>query len=535
MNRRQYVSLFATASIGALAGCPGSPEQSPSGQSPSGTTTQPATSTPSAEERTYETVVDLREEGADPTGEEAIDSLLSKHQGDDTKLVLPKGRYRVKRQVFADLDTFALVGDGATLVPTHRGPGSLFLFRRVSNVNVEGLQIDQTANGILGSFRVRCVGGENLIRNVTLDGHVDRPERIHGFTLFCEGSDTSLTLEDIDMTDGARNGTGVYVFPQDDFSDPSREPGELLFRNCRMSNWGGEGIYGSPHAGPISIVGGTYKNNAIQQVRVGGGNDNPALVKDVEIVVDDPPGYAAGNMRGIWLEEGDDCLVDSCTVRIRNMGGGGSDGGIVVGPQFGQAEIRNTTIQTDVKAPAINIARPATEFVPSSMPSLDQLPETWTVSCSNVQIHGASERGAAIHLYGREGCLFENVSMDQSSGSRHGLLTSEALSTDILGGNWVAAGYPMLFGPTESSSESKELVCFEDLSSVRSTEFDGSSLETTQPSDESAKTCIPMSSAPVRETSSRIPYIAITGTDEDTLYGHSVLANWDGSEVTQQD
>jgi hypothetical protein len=168
------------------------------------------------------------------------------------------------------------------------------------------------------------------------------------------------------------------------------------------------------------------------------------------------------------------------------------------------------------------------------MPSLDQLPETWTVSCSNVQIHGASDRGSAIHLYGREGCLFENISVEQSNGTRHGLLTSEALSTDIRGGNWVTAGYPMLFGPTESSSESSELVCFQDLSSVRSTELDGVSLDATQLSDESKKMCIPISAVPVRETSSRIPYIAITGTDETTLYGHSVLANWDGSEIDRK-
>ncbi len=527
MNRRQYLSLLSAAGIGALAGCQGSNGQSSK-------TTQPETSTPTAEERTYETVVDLRKKGADPTGGNSINSLLSKYEDDNTKIVLPEGQYRVERHVFADLDTFALVGDGATLVPAHHGPGPSFLFRRVSNLNIEGLQIDQTDSGSLGSFRVRCVGGKNLIRDITLDGHIDRPERIHGFTLFCEGQDTSLTLEGIDMTDGARNGTGVYVFPQDDFSDPSRKPGELLFQNCRVYGWGGEGIYGSPHGGPISIIGGKYKNNAIQQVRVGGGNDNRAVIKDVEIVVDDPPGYAAKNMRGIWLEEGNGCLVDSCTVRIRDVGGGGSDGGIVIGPQFGQAEITSTTVQTDVKAPAINIAGPATEFDSSSMPSLDKLPESWTVTCSNVQIHGDSNRGSAIHLYGRKDCLFENVSVKQSSGARHGLLTNEALTTQIQGGAWVTAGYPMLFGPIESSSESAEIACLEKLSEVKSTQFDGPSLDTTQLSEESAKMCIAASAIPVRETSWNIPYLAITSVADKTLRGNPVLANWDGSRIARQ-
>lgn len=535
MNRRQYLSFLTVAGAGALAGCPSSSDDpNTTRDSPTETETEPAvTATPAEGEPQHKTVVNLRKAGADPTGNESIDHLLARHEGDDTKLVLPEGRYKIDRHVFADLDTFALVGDNATLVPSHHGPGFLFSFRRVSNLVVSGLELDQTGDGALGSLSFRCVGGTNIVRDIAFSGHIDRPERVHGLTVFCEGPETSLTFENIDMSDGARNGTGVYVFPQDDFSDPSREPGELRFRDCQVHGWGGEGIYGSPHAGPISIIGGSYRNNAIQQVRVGGGNDHRALVKDVTIVVEDPPSYATGNMRGIWLEEGTDCLVDSCTVSIRDVGGGGSDGGIVVGSQFGQARITDTTVRTDVDVPGIYVTRPATEFTQSSMPSLDQLPQSWTVSCTDVTIEGTSERGAAVHLYGRENCRFENVRVEQSNGLRHGLLTSDAVVTTIDGGNWVTNGYPMMFGPAEEYSGSTELACFTGRPGMRSREFGGQAIDIQQPSDD-GKLWIPASEVPSREADSRIPYLGITGTNSGVPRGQSILATWNGGNIVRR-
>ena len=534
MNRRQYLSLLTVAGAGALAGCPSSSDDPSDTQDSPAETTRPGTATPTETESEYQTTIDLREAGADPTGEESIDDLLARHEGDDTKLFLPEGRYRVDRHVFADLDTFALVGDGATLVPSHRGPGFLLSFRRVSNLSVSGIEIDQTADGALGTLSFRCVGGTNVVRNVAFSGHVGRPERVHGFTVFCEGPDTSLTFENVEMTDGARNGTAVYVFPQDDFSDPSRAPGDLTFRNCRIHGWGGEGVYASPHAGPVSIVGGRYENNAIQQLRVGGGNDNRAVVRDATVVVDDPPGYATGNMRGIWLEEGNGCLVDSCTVSIRGLGSGGSDGGIVVGPQFGEATIRNTTIRTDVKTPALNISRPTTTFSPGSMPSLDRLPDAWTVACSDLTIEGASERGAAVHLAGRAGCRFENVSVEQSNGTRHGLLTNDAVATTVRGGTWTTNGYPVMLGPPSDGADDTDLAVFENDPGLQSNEFGGSPLELARRSEDGRTLRFPVSAVPSREPNSHIPFLGITGTESGTPRGHSLLATWDGSDIVRR-
>ena len=57
------------------------------------------------------------------------------------------------------------------------------------------------------------------------------------------------------------------------------------------------------------------RSEVADYVVLGGGNaGTEALIRDVSVVVDDPPEYITstrnGNMRGIWLEEGDGVTVE---------------------------------------------------------------------------------------------------------------------------------------------------------------------------------------------------------------------------------
>lgn len=501
----------------------------------------PKTETPS-ETRTaeppdseYETVVDLQEEGADPTGEKRIDPLLKEYAGPDTKLKLPEGRYLVEGPVFRDLEHFALVGENATLVPEETGANIFLSFKEASDLHIEGFTVDQTSSDRCGWMDIRCVGGENVIRDITLDGFIDLEERTNGFTLLCEGAKTDLTLQNIDLSDGARFGAGMYIFPQRSFFDPTRQPGSITIRDCHMVGWGKEGLYGSPHGGPLSIIGGRYKNNAIVQVRVGGGNaDNETTVRNTTVVVDEPPDHIAtsrnGNFRGIWCEEGDLATIEGCTVDIKDTGKGYSQGGIIVSNQFGRATVRDTTIRTDEDVPALRIKTPATEFTEDSMPSLDQLPESWEVKCSSVQIEGNSGTGAAINLRDRDNCLFENLSINQTNGTRNGLLSVGSMSTQIKGGTWVTAGYPIMVGPTGKSSSQSHVLCLQGQQEIKSMQFDGNNLNLTQSSETAGQTCIPPSVLPDSD-SEQISYIGLTEVNSRGPFGHPVQASWDGSNL----
>lgn len=537
MQRRDYLKLLTAGGAGLVAGCPGQESEldatrtpdntTPPGEPPDTQTPDEATPSPASD---YGTVVDVREAGADPTGASRIDDVLEETYGSDTLLVFPEGRYRVGQQVFEDVEHFGIVGENATLVPADPGPSFLLSFRRVADLHVSGLTVDQSADGVCGSLRFRCVGGSNLVRDVRLTGFVDRPERIQGVIVFCEGRETSLTFERLGLTDGARNGTGVFVFPQRAFTDTNRAPGRLVFRDCQMYDWRAEGLYASPHGGPLAVIGGHFENNAIDQVRIGSGNaDTAALVKDVTAVVDGPPASLArgerGNFRGIWLEEGSNATIDGCTVEIRDLSGGHSQGGIVVSEQFGRAEIRNTDIRTDSNVPALLIDRRAPRFDASSMPSLDHLPTDWVVTCQNLRIYGSSDAGAAIRLGPRSNCVFDGVEIDQRRGERHGLSGTGATDTKVYGGHFTTSGYPVLVGSAAGPVAGTRLLCFGGSVSLRSTRLNGTPLDEERDAGGDS-VCVPSTLLPADAAKDFHPYLGLTRAENQQLFGQQLSAKW---------
>lgn len=54
-------------------------------------------STASADSSQYDTVVDIVDAGADPSGDEPIDDVLAKYNKDDTRIEFPTGRYKLDK------------------------------------------------------------------------------------------------------------------------------------------------------------------------------------------------------------------------------------------------------------------------------------------------------------------------------------------------------------------------------------------------------------------------------------------------------
>jgi len=423
------------------------PDETDTTPEPTPEPTETATPDPHADR--FDTILDVTEAGIDPTGSEAIEGRLADLVDDDTLLRFPEGTYPLHSIEIEGVSNFGMVGDGAVLKPLTYGREMFLSFRQVSDLLVEGFRVDNSETNVAAWCDLKVTGGTNVLRDYVVEDFVDVNERTNGFTVMVEGKDTSLEIADVDISKGGVNGAATFVFPRREFFDPSREAGSLTFRNCVMNGWGKEGLYASPHEGPLRVIGGEYANNAIAQVRVGGGNaPEQAVVRDVTVRVDEVPDYMPEYnqlLRGIWLKEGDGALVENCDVTLANVGVGQTPGAIYVNDQFGRATIRDCTVTTEnVSKPAFLIQEPVDEYEPDWMPSLDHLPPKWDVTIENVTIDGDSPNTEAIHVEGRSGVTFRDVTMEKTGQAADGILFDDVADCRLEGGSMTTERFPVV-------------------------------------------------------------------------------------------
>ena len=452
MERRNYLRAAAAAGVIALAGCPSRQPDEP--EEPTPTPREEPTPSP-REERPpedeladrFDHEVDLVDEGADPTGEERINAILEEALADDTLVRLPEGEYLIGRVSVEDLSNVGVIGDEATLVLDEPGRGVFLSMQRSQDVLIDGLVVDSTAENTAAWLDLRVVGGENVLRDYRVEGFGDVGARTNGLTVLVEGSDTELLVDRARLPDGAENGAATFAFSRSSFDDPDREGGTLTFRDCVMRGWGKEGLYASAHPGPLNVIGGEYANNAIVQVRGGGGDaPNGVLISGVTAIVDEVPSYTPPynrTYRGIWLKEGDIGTVRNCTVEIGDIDGG-VDGGIVVHRHFGRATIEDCTIRNAANAPGLSLRTPVDSFQPDSMPSMSDLPADWWVRVRNVTVEGSAPGTEAVYLSGRDGCLFENLAVDHTGDDGDGMVIQRADRCVLSGGRLIADRHPLV-------------------------------------------------------------------------------------------
>jgi hypothetical protein len=447
-KRRRFLEALAVGTVGA-AGCLSGDQATTPTDRPEEVDDASVPPTPASRlEKRFDTAVNLLDiDGVDGTARTRIDEVLQSRAIDDTLFFFPPGQYRIGSVTFKGISNLGLVGHDATFVLDEPGRNIFLAFRQVEDVLLDGFVADNTADNTAAWIDFKCRGGTNVVRNYAVADFGDVEARTNGFTLMVEGADTSLLLEDVDLSEGAINGAATFVFRREDFFDPSRKPGSVTFRNCVMKNWGAEGLYASSHSGPIRVLGGEYANNAIVQVRIGSGHaPTRAVVRDVDVRVDRVQPYIPTKrdlLRGIWLKEGDEALVENCHVEIRGVKPGQTPGGIVVNKQFGRATIRNCDVTTDVAKPGIVIEDPVTEYDPQWMPSLDHLPPRWDVTLQNVTVDGDCPNADAVRVEGRDNCRFQNLSIDVTGPDADGLALQRAVNCHIAGGAVSASRYPI--------------------------------------------------------------------------------------------
>lgn len=353
----------------------------------------------------YGTVVDLVEEGADPTGEESIRPLLEEHAGDDTLIYLDDGTFLVNDTVeIRDVSKFALFGPGATLVPAEGWTSVAVFVEAVEGLRVEGLEFDYT--DAAGGRALLLRAGDGLfVRDVTVNGRFDAGSPVR---LDVTDSGGSGLVENLRLPDGAApdtQATGVYV--------GNLNAGDLTFRNCHVEGFPDNGLYADPPDGDMHVEGGYYANNGIANVRVNSGS----TVRNVHVRCDDDhPGFR--NMRGIRANDyaprpgGDPVLVEGCRIELIEVSY--SDGAIVQTSNLAELEIRDTYIRVDATDVNAIRAKPPD-------PALEVGDRTTAVRCDDVTVSGVATGGAAISIVERDGCRFDGLFVHQTGQDRDGI------------------------------------------------------------------------------------------------------------------
>ncbi|MFB6165577.1 MAG: right-handed parallel beta-helix repeat-containing protein, partial [Haloarculaceae archaeon] len=401
----------------------------------------------------YDVVVDLVDEGADPDGNESIVPLLNELAADDTRIDLPSGEYLMTEQFrFTDYRNLAIVGDDATIVPgtveemegrtatagTFGGPTRLFRlgvsYAPGDELRFEGLTFDFTADN--SGFRAieAYVKRDMLVRDVDVTGRHDLAS--FGPALFSvTDPDGISTVEGFRAPDGGVNAvdaiggdpngpTGILV--------PQSHEGKLWLRDCELGGFPDNGVYASCPNGRVVVKGGTFKNSDVSNVRLYG---DYSYLKDATVVVDEShDGF--DNQRGVRLDQGKHLWVYDTTIRLDEPNGdaitvmGGVDSAriqqseitvgdavndaIVVEPGAGRTDIYHTDVEMTTGGQAIQI-EPASDG-------------GGIVDCLYVTITGdasGSPGGRHAIRCERDGCLFRHLVVKQPGPNfRRGLQVS---------------------------------------------------------------------------------------------------------------
>ncbi len=277
----------------------------------------------------HDRVVDVVEAGADDTGDEPIDDVVSDLERDGTLLEFPDGRYRVDHLNFFDRENFGLRATGdATLVPGDVGDAAVWIGgASTRDFLFEGFTLDHTAEGTAPT--VCFYGTDGLeVRDVRKRGYHDGTATAFGFGVTDAGG--SGVVENLRMPDGSIpvHPVGVYV----------QGSGTITFRDCHVEGFGNNGLYASMADGPVQVEGGLYRNNDRTNVRLGSAD---SYVRGARIAVTRAR-PADQNLRGVRVSDGPGPVtVEDCEIL---MVGGHGMGGIVNAYDGGSLVVRDTWI-----------------------------------------------------------------------------------------------------------------------------------------------------------------------------------------------
>ncbi|WP_423743497.1 hypothetical protein V5735_10620 (plasmid) [Haladaptatus sp. SPP-AMP-3] len=235
---------------------------------------------------------DIVEEGADNTGDTAIDSVLDDLVGSDTTIVFPSGTYRLNELVVpSGMDNLELVApNGARLVPGRSGDDVRWLEVSSRGFVLDGFELDMRntevppfvrMNSNSGNWELKRLVTRGKVRAAT-DTNVGSNDSSDARTYFRLSADagTRGLIQDCYFHEGAcepdeaSNRRAVLV---------ESGSGKLLFNRCWFEQWAENTIYAKKPAGAVKVYNCFFRNTQ-NGMRLGGNSEvnNTVSIKDAQ-------------------------------------------------------------------------------------------------------------------------------------------------------------------------------------------------------------------------------------------------------------
>lgn len=417
-----------------------SPSGNADGRTTTGSTPDPPTDQPTSTDRPtttleppldeFDRVIDAVEDaGCDPTGVTPCGPAIERVVADGVALRFPAGRYRFERGYgFRGLDHLGFVGEGRVTFVPPPGFNDKLIELSGDRMVFKGIDVDLRARDTTAGIRVITNDGFQ-IEDVTFRGRGTHPDEAvtNALAVAVENAGGKGTVRNVVAEQGSaighyKNGNGrvgIWV--------GRRHNGSVTVEDCRLAEFGNNGIYASRALGSTQVIGGTFRNNNIAGVRLGAPGSS-VTGATVEIDVDGYTGPRtrtddAYNTRAVVVEQGPHdesgrVVVEDCSIRLHSADR--SQGGLVVWPTGNGPRIESCQFTTTVDEVAAITALPPVRRVAARDRPLE---------IRDSAIDGAAIGGEAISLQNRPFSTVADVEVVQSGADRDGI---ELVSADPL-------------------------------------------------------------------------------------------------------
>lgn len=230
------------------------------------------------------------DEGADKTGNHAIDSVIDDLIGKETTLIFPPGTYKLNELiVYSGVNNLRLIApDGARLVPGQSGDSIRWIDVYSQGFVLDGFELDMRNTPVPPFVRMNYDSGDWELKRLITRGKVraatdsnlqsgDSSEARTYFRLSAAEGTRGL-LQDCYFHEGAcepteaSNRRAILV---------ESGKGELVFNRCWFELWGENTIYAKKCEGPLRVYN-CFQRNTQNGMRLGGKTEvrNCVSIKD---------------------------------------------------------------------------------------------------------------------------------------------------------------------------------------------------------------------------------------------------------------
>ncbi|WP_458208946.1 Ig-like domain-containing protein [Haladaptatus sp. NG-SE-30] len=256
---------------------------------------------------------DIVEQGADDTGQNAIDPILGDLVGSDTTIVFPPGTYKLNELVVqSGTDDLELIApDGARLVPGRSGDNIRWFDVYSNGFVLDGFELDMRNSAVPPFVRMNSSAGDWELRRLITRGKVraatdtdigsNNSSDARTYFRLSSAAGTRGLLQDCYFHEGscepteASNRRAILV---------ESSKGALTFNRCWFELWGENTIYAKKPEGKLKILNCFVRNSQVG-IRLGGNTDvrNCVSIKDAQHPIQ---AWSGGSLqRGVNVEATD--------------------------------------------------------------------------------------------------------------------------------------------------------------------------------------------------------------------------------------